>query len=108
MKTNMEVVLIDSFVVPEDSRAEFLELYRQTAKAIRALPGFIEGYLYELQDDNSRYNFVTTAVWKDHQAYETAEQTMRAHIQKTGENPLGAVQSLTDEITRATYTRSSY
>ncbi|HTE22860.1 MAG TPA: antibiotic biosynthesis monooxygenase family protein [Candidatus Limnocylindria bacterium] len=106
--TSTAITLIDSFVVSESSKAEFLKLYEQTAKAIRTMPGFVEGYMYELTDEGSRYNFMTTAVWKDQQAYETAEQSIRTAIEKTGVNPLEAVQNLTDEITRATYTRSPY
>lgn len=46
----MEIVLIDTFVVPQESRAAFLEGARKVQSFIRTLPGFVEGFLYEKKD----------------------------------------------------------
>jgi antibiotic biosynthesis monooxygenase (ABM) superfamily enzyme len=43
----METILIDEFVVPEESKAEFLEGARKIQSFIRTLPGFVEGFLCE-------------------------------------------------------------
>ena len=43
----METILIDEFIVPEESRAAFLEAARKTQSLIKTLPGFVEGFLYE-------------------------------------------------------------
>ena len=43
----MEIVLIDAFVVPDESKAEFLETSRAIQDVLKRLPGFVEGFLYE-------------------------------------------------------------
>ena len=43
----MEVVLIDKFIVPEESKVEFLEAVRSSATFLWTLPGFVEGFVYE-------------------------------------------------------------
>jgi heme-degrading monooxygenase HmoA len=61
----VQKVLIDLFVVPEESRSEFLKAAHSAQNFIKTLPGFVEGFLYEKQDGGSRYNVATTAVWQD-------------------------------------------
>ena len=72
----MEKVLVDAFVVPEESKAEFLEAARRAQSFIKNLSGFVEGSLLARTAGESRYNFVTTAVWKDEQAFENAKRTV--------------------------------
>ena len=60
----MQKVLIDLFVVPEESRSEFLKTARSAQNFIKTLTGFVEGFLYEKKDGGSRCNLATTAVWK--------------------------------------------
>jgi peptide methionine sulfoxide reductase MsrB len=69
----MEKVLIDTFIVPEESKAEFLEGARKVERFIGTLPGFVEGFLYEKKDGESRCNFLTTAVWESEEAFEIAK-----------------------------------
>ena len=61
---SLEIVLVDKFVVPEVSKAEFLEAVHKSATFIRTLSGFVEGFVYEKIDGDSRNSVVTTAVWK--------------------------------------------
>ena len=65
----MEIVLIDKFVVPEESKDAFLAEVRKSAALLRMLPGFVEGFVYENTHGRSRHNVVTTAVWKDEEAF---------------------------------------
>lgn len=58
----MEIVLMDKFIVPEESKARFLEEVHKSAAFLRTLPGFVEGFVYEKTDGDSRNNVVTTAV----------------------------------------------
>jgi hypothetical protein len=60
----MQIVLIDKFVVPEESRALFLQEARKCARFLRTLPGYVEGYFYEKQCGESRFNIMTSAVWE--------------------------------------------
>jgi hypothetical protein len=43
----MERVLIDTFIVPEECNAAFLEGARKVQSFLRTLPGFVEGFLYD-------------------------------------------------------------
>ena len=104
----MEKVLIDAFVVPEESKAAFLEGARQAQSFLRTLPGFVEGFLYEKQDGESRNNFFTTAVWKDEEAFENAKNAVAAEFQRRGFNPQERRKALKIEMVRSTYERTPY
>jgi hypothetical protein len=41
----VEVVLIDKFVVPEESKVAFLTEVRKSSAFLRTLPGFVEGFV---------------------------------------------------------------
>jgi len=51
----MQKILIDKFIVPEESNAPFLERAHKVQSLLKTLPGFIEGFLYEKRDGESRY-----------------------------------------------------
>lgn len=104
----MEKVLIDTFVVPEESKAAFLEASRRVQSFLRTLPGFVEGFLYEKKDGESRYNFLTIAVWKDEEAFENAKRSVALEFQKRGFNPQETRKKLKIESVRSVYERSSY
>lgn len=48
-------MLIDSFIVPEESNAEFIQQAYQSQAIVKTLPGFVEGYIYEYQTGDSPY-----------------------------------------------------
>jgi heme-degrading monooxygenase HmoA len=104
----MEVVLIDRFVVPEQSKEKFLEAVRRSSSFLRTLPGFVEGYVYEKADGESQHNVVTTAVWKDEEAFQNARKSAAEGFQKIGFNPPEIMKSLQVQIDRAVYRRSAY
>jgi heme-degrading monooxygenase HmoA len=72
----MQKVLIDKFVVPEESKAHFLETVRRVQAFLKTLSGFIEGFLYEKRQGDSCHNFVTTAVWESEEAFEDAKKAV--------------------------------
>src|SRR5581483_7631148 len=104
----MEKILIDKFNVPEESKATFLEAARKSAAVLRTLPGYVEGYIYQMTAGESRYNIVTTAVWESEDAFANAKKTAAAEFQKIGFNPQEIMAKLKVEIDRAVYERSSY
>ena len=104
----METVLIDEFIVPEESKTEFLERARKIQSFLRTLPGFVEGFLYEKKDGESRHNFLTTAVWENEEALENARTTVAAEFQKQGYNPPETRKKLKIDGVRSTYQRSPY
>ena len=71
----MEIVLIDKFIVPEESKERFLEEVHKSATFLRILLGFVEGFVYEKTDGESRRNVVTTAVWQDEEAFQNAKKS---------------------------------
>jgi heme-degrading monooxygenase HmoA len=104
----MEKVLIDKFVVPEESKAVFLKTVRQSAGFLRALPGFVEGFVNEKTDGASRQNVVTTAVWASEEAFENAKKAAVAEFQRRGFKPQEIMAGLGVEMERSVYERSAY
>ena len=104
----MEVVLIDKFVVPEVSKAKFLEEIRKSAALLRTLPGFMEGFIYEKTDGDSRNHIMTSAVWKNEEAFLNARKTAAEEFKKIGFNPQEIMKNLNVEMERAVYRRSAY
>ena len=104
----MEIILIDEFIVPEESKAEFLEGTRKIQSFIRTLPGFVEGFLYEKKDGENRHNFLTTAVWKNEEAFENAKRAVVTEHHRQGFNPQETRRRLKIESVRSTYARSPY
>src|SRR6266566_3399873 len=99
----MEKVLVDAFIVPEEPKAEFLESARKVQSFLRTLPGFVEGFLLERKDGESRYNFMTTAVWQDEGAFENAKKTVAIEYKKNGFDPQEASRRLKIESVPSTY-----
>jgi len=104
----MEIVLIDTFIVPEESKNEFRDAAVNAQNFIKTLPGYVEGYIYEQKDGDSQYNFLTTAVWKDQDAFEAAKKAVSTEYQKRGYDPQVTRQKLGIAQTRSTYNRSPY
>jgi heme-degrading monooxygenase HmoA len=104
----MEMVLIDTFIVPEESKADFLERTQKAQSFIRTLPGFVEGFLYEKKEGESKFNFMTIAVWKNEDAFENAKKAVATEFQKKGFDPQETRKRLRIESERAVYQRCPY
>ena len=104
----MEVVLLDKFIVPEESKAAFLAEVRKSSAFLRTLPGFVEGFVFESTDGGSRHNVVTTAVWKNDEAFQNAKKSAAEEFERIGFNPPEIMRKLKVEIERGIYRRSAY
>jgi heme-degrading monooxygenase HmoA len=104
----VEIVLIDTFVVPEGSKVRFLDEVRRSAALLKTLPGFVEGFVYEKTDGASSSNIVTTAVWKDEEAFRNARASAAEGFRRIGFNPAEIMRDLKIEMERAVYRRSPY
>jgi heme-degrading monooxygenase HmoA len=104
----MQKVLIDTFTVPEESKSAFLERAQKVQRFLKTLPGFVEGFLYEQTDGQTRFNFVTTAVWEDEEAYENAHKAVAAEFAKTGFTRQETQRALKIESERGIYSRTPY
>lgn len=104
----MEIVSIDLFTVPGESRDKFLNESQKIRRFIKTIPGFVEGFMYEKKDGDSEYNFITTAVWKNEQAFENAGKTIAEEFQKQGFNPGEMFKKRNIQRMRSEYHRSPY
>ena len=104
----MEVVLIDTFTVPEESRARFLQEIGKSSAFLRTLPGFVEGWVFEKTDGASRLNVVTTAVWTDDEAYSSARKAAVEAFDRIGFHPQQIMKDLNIQMDRAVYRRLPY
>jgi heme-degrading monooxygenase HmoA len=104
----MQKVLIDAFIVPEESKSTFLDRSRQVQAFLRTLPGFVEGFLHEKVEGKGRFNVVTTAVWESDAAYDNARKATAEEFRKTGFNPQETMNQLKIEVERAVFSRSPY
>lgn len=78
---------VDKFMVPDRSRAEFVEKVRETHEILRTLPGFEEDSILEKTDGPGEFNMVTIVVWRDADAIAAARETMKARQQEAGFDP---------------------
>src|SRR5882762_9345422 len=99
----MQKILIDKFIVPEESKAPFLERAHQVQSLLKTLPGFVEGFLYEKKDGESRYNYMTTAVWENEEVFEKAKRAVATEFKKQGFDPQETRKKLKIESERAVY-----
>jgi heme-degrading monooxygenase HmoA len=104
----VEIVLIDKFIVPEESKAKFLQEVRRSAAFVSKLPGFVEGYVHEKTGGQSQHNIVTVAVWKDEAAFQNARETASAEFERIGFRPQEIMKNLRVEMDRSTYRRLAY
>lgn len=101
----MEVVLIDAFVVPDSSRAAFLDQAQKAQAVVKTMAGYVDGVIYEEKGTDSPYNFITIAVWESEAAFEQAKIEVPGIYQRQGFNPKTFLEDLNVRLVRATYTR---
>jgi len=104
----MQQVVIDAFIVPEASKAAFLEMSRAVHSLLKTLPGFVEGYVYEKTAGDRPHNIMTTAVWRDEAALENAKNVVPAQLRTLAINPAEKMKALNVQIERGVYERTAY
>lgn len=82
-----QVLRIDKFIVPDESKAEFLEQVHITHELLRTLPGFVEDFIVEKLNGPAVFNIVTTVVWKDHSAIANAKDRVHASQKERNFDP---------------------
>jgi heme-degrading monooxygenase HmoA len=101
-KSNMQLVFIDRFVVPNTAKAEFLERMKINRDFIKTLPGFIEDSAYEEVGETESY-YVTTAIWRDDDAIQKARAAVTAEYQREGFNPPEFMKKLNIKMERGVF-----
>jgi len=105
---NMNIALVDSFIVPEANRDAFLQRVHQSAEILKSLPGFLEGHIYVKKAGDSELNVVTTALWKDEEAFKNAGVVMAGEYRKQGKAPTEIMKELGVRVSRGVYSRTAY
>ena len=103
-----EVVLIDTFIVPTENKSALVEKAMESAKFLRTVTGFIEGYIFEKITGNGTFNVVTTAVWRDEAAFENAKRVAAEEFKRIGFNSQEIMANLNVTMQRAIYKRVAY
>jgi heme-degrading monooxygenase HmoA len=104
----VQVILIDLFIVPDESKSELLDKARWSAGLLKTIPGYVEGFIYEKTGGDSPYDIVTTAVWESESAFENARKAAFEMFQKVGFDPQEIMRKLGVGFKRAVYSRATY
>jgi heme-degrading monooxygenase HmoA len=104
----MQTIVIDAFIVPDESKPAFLETSRAVQNVLKTLPGFVEGYLYEKTAGNGPYNVVATAAWRDEHAFDNAKKGVPGRLKALGIDPAEKMKALNVRLERAVYTRTPW
>lgn len=80
----MKQIFIDTFIVPEKSKREFLERVRINRNFIKQLNGFIKDEAYERTDENGNLIYMTIAIWENEAVLKKAKETVQAEYKKQG------------------------
>jgi hypothetical protein len=81
---NMKQIFIDKFIVPAQSKQEFLERVTINRNFIRNLNGFIKDEAYERIDEHGNFIFMTIAVWENEAVLKKAKEAVQAEYKKEG------------------------
>lgn len=66
----MAVTLLNVFIVPRESEAEFLRNWRETTEYFKRHPGFIETHLHRNTGvGNQSFRFINIATWASAEAW---------------------------------------
>lgn len=103
-KSNMQVVLIDRFVVPAGAKAEFLESANINRDFIKHLPGFVEDNAYE-EPGETESRIVTVAVWATEEAFQKARVAVVEEYKRQNFDVAELVNRLHIRMERGIYKR---
>jgi heme-degrading monooxygenase HmoA len=82
-----EVVLINTFKVPEGKIQESIEYWESHRDSMRDQPGYVSTKLHQSIRPGATFQLVNIAIWESETAFYTAAQKMRqelGHIQVEG------------------------
>ena len=100
---NMKQIFIDTFIVPEQSKQEFLERVHINRNFIKQLEGFIKDEAYERTDENGNLIYMTIAVWENQAVLRKAKESVQAEYKKQGFNILEMFDRLNIVMERNIY-----
>lgn len=97
---------MDSFIVPEAARDEFLERVRQTHDLLKTLPGFVQDVVLERIARSDQFNFVTMVEWDSEASMENAKAAVAEMHAQMQFDPRQMLERLEITVDRASYLRA--
>lgn len=104
----MQVVSVDLFRVPEESKAAFQDYSNTVQNLIKGSPGLVEAFSYAKTNGDSVYSYITIAVWESEETFESAGKVLWSAFQRQGLNPQATLDTLRVKRIRSEYTRSPF
>jgi hypothetical protein len=99
----MKVYRLDKFIVPHNSRQEFLKKVNEIHAVLRTQAGFVQDLLLEQPIDAVAFNLVTLIEWEDAAYIEGARSAVIALNKNTGFNPQETMSRLGIKAEMGTY-----
>jgi len=87
-------IFIDKFIVPQQSRGEFIERLNVNRNFIKKLNGFIDDSVYERRDEQGDLVCVTIAIWASEESMQNAKLAVQSEYKKEGFNLQAMLQRL--------------
>jgi hypothetical protein len=87
-------LLLDSYHVPAEARAEFVAGVQRSVSFLEALPGFRAHLAFEKVSGDSAFNIITIAVWQSREAVANAVGQVQAYYNRIGYDPRETVTRL--------------
>lgn len=97
------VIFIDKFLVPENSKEEFISRMNNNRNFIENLPGFVRDDVYESADEEGNLLIVTIAIWENEYSLNKAKEEVQAEYERIGFNPAEFMERLNIKMERGTY-----
>ncbi|HEY8972096.1 MAG TPA: ester cyclase [Puia sp.] len=98
-----KISLIDKFLVPAASKAEFYERMHINRSFLHNLPGLIRQDAYEYTDQDGNLVCVTVAQWESKEAIAKAKEAVQAEYKREGFDMPGMLKRLNITMDRGIY-----
>jgi len=100
-----QVALIDKIFVPKSSIDEVLQQMHVINTFLKTLPGLVRTEAFEQKDADGNLILVTTAIWENQHALDSAQKSVRAEFERLQLNPSEFFKKLNVKMERAVYNR---
>ena len=100
---NNRVIFIDTFTIPKQSKEAFITRMTINRKLIKTMPGFIEDHAYEKSTGDSKFNYITVAIWESEEAVIIAKKAVSEQYKKENFNLVEFINQNQITLERAMY-----
>jgi len=95
---------VDTFIVPESAREEFLEKVRESQVLLQQQQGFLQDFVLERASNSREFHLITIVEWQNQQAVDDARKAVTAFHQSANFNPEELFERLGIRAQREMYT----